>query len=454
MGTDTTTYPNLGFNPVPGIPDDVEAMGSKISAAVSSMADAEQLMSKLRDSSSGVWVGSAGDAFRAHFNDTLAKDIQNAHTSLNTAVSVLKGWHGDLVGFKDTAGRLDQEAAEAKQALAKAKSDYESAGSDPALKLIGRTFSDAAALKQAQNAVDAAESTLRSADSALQNAEGTLDSVMKRAQELESQAGSVASKAASALKDATSHLAPHKPGWFSSMVNDFTSALSATGDWIKNHLNVIHSVLSTISGIAGLIALCTPPPIDAIAGAVALTAGGLALVVDAFNPKTRAALGGLLTGHFTKANLEGAAGVGLDIMNVIPGGKIISQGLKEGDIALNVAKDGDGAVKVAESIPSLAEKIPGLSKLGENAATAFADAGAKVADGGASNLVKAASNYAHSPSNVIKLGVGAYEKVVNIGKTGEDVTKVATSTVQNLNLAYKAKGVVSSIYGDVKQAVS
>jgi hypothetical protein len=448
MGTDTTTYPNLGFNPVPGVPDDVEAMGSKIGAAVSSMAEADQLISRLRDSSSGVWVGSAGDAFRAHFDGTLSKDIQNAHTSLTTAVSVLRGWHGDLVGFKDVAARLDQEAAEAKQALAKAEADYEAAGSDPALKLIGRTFDDPAALRQAQSAVDAAESTLRSADSALQNAQGAVDSVMKRAQDLEGQAQSTASQAASALKNATSHLAPHKPGWFSSMVHDFTSALSATGDWIKNHLNVIHSVLSTISGIAGLIALCTPPPIDVIAGAVALTAGGLALAVDAFNPKTRAAIGGLLSGHFTKANLEGAAGTGLDALNVIPGVGAISKGAD----ALKITEDAGGAIKVADSIPSLADKIPGLSGLGQDAAAKFGDLAD--ATGGASKYAKAASNYAHSPGTVVKLGVGAYTKLANIGKTGDEITSVAKSTVQNLQLAYKAKGVATSIYGDVKQAVS
>jgi hypothetical protein len=280
-----------------------------------------------------------------------------------------------------------------------------------------------------------------------------LSSVMKRAEELAAQHEQAARRYAQQLEQATKGLAPHKPGFFSSLWNDFTKGLSTVGNWVKNHLDVIHSVLSTISAIAGLVALCTPPPIDVVAGAIAIGAGVGALACDLANPKVRDAVGGLLTGHFTMANLKNASAMGMDALSLIPGGKLVGSALKEGDVALNVTKvvaqDGSDVVKVADSIPSLASKIPGMSALGGDAAAAFGDAAQN-----AGNVVKTGSNLAHSLSVPVKLGVGVADKVMNLGKVGDDVTHISQSVMQNLELGWKSKSVVTSLYGDVKQAVS
>ncbi len=451
---DTTTYPNLGFNPVPGIPADVESMGAALGRAVDSMQQSGSLLDQMRDSAGGVWQGDAGDAFREHFNGKLATDLQNAHTSLNSAVDVLKGWHGDLLGFKDTAAKLEQEAGDAKQAVQRADDAVKQAAQNPDLKLAGQFFDTQQALQAAQARIDQAESAVRDAGNAAQNAHEELSSVMKRAQELAAQHEQVAKKYAQELEQATKGLAPHKPGFFSSLWNDFTKGLSAVGDWVKNHLDVIHSVLSTISAVAGLIALCTPPPIDVVAGAIAIGAGVGALACDLANPKVRDAVGGLLSGHFTMANLKNASTMGLDALSLIPGGKLVGSAFKEGKVA----------IEGAESIPTLASKVPGLAKLGEGAAGAFEDAGkagVSLAEDGvnevstaAGNVLRTGSNLAHSVSLPVKLGVSAVDKVMNLGKAAEDVTHVSQSVVQNLEFGWKAKSVVTSLYGDVKQAVS
>lgn len=451
---DTTTYPNLGFNPVPGMPADVEAMGATLGQAVDSMQQSGSLLDQMRDSTSGVWQGDAGDAFREHFNGKLATDLQNAHTSLNSAVGVLKSWHGDLLGFKDTAAKLDQMAGDAKQAAQRADDALKQAQGNPDLKLAGQFFNTQQELQAAQSRIDSAESAVRDAGNAAQNAHDELSSVMKRAEELAAQHEQVARKYAQELEQATKGLAPHKPGFFSSMWNDFTKGLGAVGNWVKNHLDVIHSVLSTISAIAGLVALCTPPPIDVIAGAVAIGAGVGALACDLANPKVRDAVGGLLTGHFTMANLKNASAMGLDALSLIPGGKLVGSAFKEGKVAI------DGA----ESIPTLASKVPGLAKLGEGAAGAFESAGqvgvrtledgAGEVSNAAGNVLRTGSNLAHSVSLPVKLGVSAVDKAMNLGKAAEDVTHVSQSVVQNLELGWKAKSVVTSLYGDVKQAVS
>ena len=454
---DTNTYPNLGFNPVPGIPADVEAMSAAVEQAVSSMQESGSLMDQIRNATSGVWQGDAGDAFRQHFNDKLATDLQNAHTSLSSAVGVLKNWHGDLLGFKDTAAKLDQAAADAKQAVQRADAQLQQAKNNPDLQLVGKFFNTQQDLQAAQSRIDAAESAVRDAGNAAQHAGDELASVMKRAEELAAQHETAARKYAQQLEQATKGLAPHKPGFFSSMWNDFTGALSTAGNWVKNHINVIHSVLSTISAVAGLIALCTPPPIDAIAGVVAIGAGVGALACDLANPKVRDAVGGLLTGHFTMANLKNASSMGIDALSLIPGGKLVGSAFKEGDVALGVAaKLGEGGnvikagVDAVDTIPTLASKIPGLSSIGGDAATAFADA----ADG-AGNFVKTGSNLAHSLSLPVKLGVNTANKIFNFADVATvDGARTLAHVAGNVQLGWQAKSVVTSLYGDIKQAIS
>ena len=92
MAEDTTTYPNLGFNPVPGVPDDVEALSGKISTAVNSLTEANGLIGRLKNAGDSIWQGDAGDAFRSHLDSTLVTDMSHAQTSLEKAVSVLGGW--------------------------------------------------------------------------------------------------------------------------------------------------------------------------------------------------------------------------------------------------------------------------------------------------------------------------------------------------------------------------
>jgi uncharacterized protein YukE len=455
MAQDTNAYPNLGFNPVPGVPADVEAMSAAVEQAVSSMQESGSLLDQMRDATSGVWQGDAGDSFRQHFNGKLATDLQHAHTSLSSAVGVLKNWHGDLLGFKDVAAKLDQEAADAKQAAQHADAALQQAQNNPDLKLVGQFFNTQQDLQAAQARIDQAESAVRDAGNAAQNAHDELSSILKRAEDLAHQHETAARKYAQALEQATKGLAPHKPGFFSSMWNDFTGGLKAVGNWVKNHIDVIHSVLSTISAVAGLIALCTPPPIDAVAGAIAIGAGVGALACDLANPKVRDAVGGLLTGHFTMDNLKNASSMGIDALSLIPGGKLVGSAFKEGDVALGVAaKLGEGGnvlragVDAVDTIPTLASKIPGLSKLGGDAADAFAHA----ADAGG-NVLKTGSNLAHSLSVPVKLGVSAANKVFKFADVATvDGAKTFANVAGNVQLGWQAKSVATSLYGDIKKA--
>lgn len=390
MAEDTTTYPNLGFNPVPGAPDDVEALSSKISTAVNSLTEANGLINRLKNAGDSIWQGDAGDAFRSHLDSTLVTDMSHAQTSLEKAVGVLGGWHTDLVNMKSQAAQLDNEAGAAKQAQATAQATYDEAKQNPAFRLVGKEFDDATSLQQAQNAINSAESAVSDAGNKLQSAGDSLAAILEKAKNLASQHDDIASKAASALKDATDKLAPAKPGFLSSMFSDIGKALSSVGDWVKNHLSDIHAVLSTIAAIGGLVALVTPPPIDAIALGVSVAAGAGALACDAADPKFRSAIGGLATGvfkgittgqwHISGDQISAAMTGVTDVLSVVPGvgvaTKLIKggEGVAEGASAISKISDIASTVAHNPGIPAkLISKIPGVGTALE--ATKLIDAG-------------------------------------------------------------------------------
>lgn len=416
MATDTT-YPHLGFNPVPGVPDDVAAMGDKIRSAVTSLTDANGLVKRLRDANDAVWKGAAGDAFRAHLNDKLVTDMSHAQTSLETAVNVLSGWHTDLSNFKDVAGRLDQQAAAAQQAFQQAESELNQAKSNPNLQLIGQHFPDQQSLQQAQNLINTAESAVSNATGKVNGAQNTLQSILKQAKDLQSQHDDVANKAANALKQATQKLAPHKPGFFSSMFHSIGSALGAVGGWVQNHLSDIHSVLSTVAAIGGLVALVTPPPIDAIALGVSVVAGAGALACDAANPQFRDGINQLVHLNFNKQSLGAAmTGVG-DLLSVVPGGKV----------AWGAIRGGEGVVQGASAVSNIGRVA---SRIGDEAGW------------GARQIAKIP---------------GVSKLVTNSGLTGlADKALQATDVTAThaINLGMRVEGVGSHLYKDVKQAFS
>jgi uncharacterized phage infection (PIP) family protein YhgE len=438
---DSSVYPHLGFNPAPGLPADVEALENAITKATSSMQESGNLLDQMRSADSGVWVGDAADAFRANFNDKLMTDLQHAQQSLTEAAGTIQNWYKDLVGFKQTAQNLDQEAAAAREALQNAQAQLAQAKSNPNLNLINEVFTDPQALQQAQSALDQAESALNDANAAEQQAQEELNSILQRARQLQQEVDSAARNYASQLENATKGLAPHKPGWFSSMLHDIGSALSAVGHWIEQHAAVIHSILSTISAIAGLIALCTPPPIDIVAGAVALVAGAGAFAMDLANPKTRDALGGLLTGHFSKANIEAAVGTGLDLVSAIPGGALFKAATKGAEFT-------EDAAKVADKIPTLVDKLPQLASDGTKVEEAFAG----LTREGASKAAQIISSNAHGVAIPVKLGISAVTKVANIGRDAENAFKISAEAAQNLNLGWKVKGVATNLYHDFQEA--
>ncbi|RJO72223.1 hypothetical protein D5S18_23990 [Nocardia panacis] len=359
-------YPNLGFDPVPGTLADVATMRDQISSAATAVTETDALLTRLRGNTDSVWAGTAGDAFRANFDATLAQDLGYAQKSLERAVRALSEWHGDLVGFQDSARGLEAEAAAARADRTKAAAAQQNARANPDLALANQTFADPAQLQSAQTRLDAANAALRAADASVTESQGKLDFILQRARDLQAEHDRVAGRKAAELESAAKEFAPSPPD--KSIWDNLVDAVKGVGEWISQHRKQIHDVLANVSAIAGLIALLTPPPIDAIAGAVALVTGVGALATDFMDPEVRDAFKEVVTGFSdlknngdfsTEASALGKLGstVGVDVLGAIPGVTGATKGVK----ALTEAADFGTAVREfasgVQSPTSLAKKL-------------------------------------------------------------------------------------------------
>ncbi|MBF6172614.1 hypothetical protein [Nocardia blacklockiae] len=311
-------YPNLGFNPVPGAPDDVTGMRGQINTAFEAVKETNDLLTRLRNSNDSVWQGDGGEAFRSHFDATLAQDLGYAQSSLERAVTLLGEWNTGLVGFKDTASGLETEAAAARAQHAQAVTALRQAQANPDLGLANMTFTDQDQLAAAQSRLDAANAQVRSASTTVDNLQGQIDSIIQRAHDLETEHGNLARRIAGELDTAAKDFAPSPPD--KSIWDRISDAVEGIGKFISDHRKEIHDILAGVSAVTGLLALVTPPPADAIFGVIALVSGAGALATDFMDPEVRSAFGDVFHGDFNGDALKKiGTTVGLDSLAVLPG---------------------------------------------------------------------------------------------------------------------------------------
>ncbi|WP_109529972.1 MULTISPECIES: hypothetical protein [Nocardia] len=324
-------YPNLGFNPVRGSTAEVANLRLRIDAARQGVTETKTLLDRLLDSGD-VWKGDAGDAFRANFDATLSTDLRLAQKSLESAVDLVTEWHTNLVDFQSTAKGLEQEAAAARAELATANTTLTQARAHPDLALANTQFSDAAELSAAQSRLDAAIARVNAAVTAVSNCQTTLDAIIRRATDLEAVHNALAARIAAALVEAAEN-APSKPD--ESLWDKIVDAVNALGDWIDEHRELLHNILSTTAAIAGLLAVITPPPISAIALGVSLVAGVGALGLSLTDDELR---DDLLHGSLSE-KLSAGMQLSGDALGLIPGvgalgkvGKVAMLGDAAGDV--------------------------------------------------------------------------------------------------------------------------
>ncbi|MFJ4919737.1 enoyl-CoA hydratase/isomerase family protein [Streptomyces sp. NPDC088725] len=190
----------------------------------------------------GAWKGKTALAFTHHISTDVTPLIRKSHDSFEKAARALNRWAGQLQEFQEEANSLDKRAGTALEARAE---------------------------------VESREGDLGPTSMAVHKITGEVYELMDRY------------KAAAALiskdLDKAANIAPDEPDFWEKLVHGVSEAWNATGQWIKDHADMIKLVgdlLSDLTGVLAFLAIVTLPfePLGAIFGAAALLTSGLALL--------------------------------------------------------------------------------------------------------------------------------------------------------------------------------
>lgn len=403
-GGSTRNFPALGFDPAPGDLSTVDLLTQEVGRAATTLGDGAARLRSISSSTGSAWLGDAADAFRAHAGDELPKALENAHESFAKAQSALASWSTDLAEYQHQAAQLEQEAEEAKAKVDQAHQHLDSVHANP-FRVIGPDPDGSLAAEAAQKQQHA----VSEATFFLSGANSELGDVIRRARNLLAEHDHAASQVAAKIESAPDNLAPDKPGIFSRI-----------GHWIKDHAGAIGNILSDISAVASIVALVTPPPIDAIAGAVAVGASLGAMGMH------------LLDGDGWAA--------GLDALGAIPGVKAVAKAAEVTDAAkaaVTTVKD----AKAAGGLVDAAKAVPGA--VGDVASTA----GDAVKNAG--EVAKAVPGaFADGVSKVDQMGKGAASIV------GKVVPNASADVVNGVGRVVTFAHKVNTLKGDLEHGLT
>ncbi|MDI3419797.1 hypothetical protein [Streptomyces luteolus] len=302
-------YPNIGFNPVPGVSAEVTKLQQKVAAAATALENTHRQLTKLTAESS-YWEGDAADKFRENLEGDLSKYLKDAGSALRDAATQLHRWDGHLTSNRELAGKYDAEAAERKAAADKAKNAYDQAAQNPDLR--------PAASYPSQEEADAATARMRAAErdvneasAALTKANEAYSSLNRKIKELETTHADQADVIAKALSTQADK-APDKGFWES--VGD---VIGSIGSFLAEHAG-------TIGAIAGLLALF-PTPLAPLFAGIAIATSAVSLGNNFADKDFRDAF--LPWGDKFGWNMDtfsAYASVGSDLVGLVPGGRALS----------------------------------------------------------------------------------------------------------------------------------
>ncbi|MER8012121.1 hypothetical protein [Streptomyces sp. NPDC094149] len=307
----TNPYPNIGWNPVPGVPAEVSKLQQKVATAATSLENTYRRLTRLTGESS-YWEGDAAEKFRESLDGDLQKYMKDAASSLRSAATELHKWDGHLTANRELAKKYEADAADKKAAVSKATASYDEASRQPDLKLAGQTFDSQEEADAATARLRSAEHRLREASAALTKANEEYESLDAKVKELEAEHTAEAETIAKAL-EGSAKKAPDEPGFW----NKVGDVLKSVGDFLVENAG-------TIGAIAGLLALF-PTPLAPLFAGIALAASAADFAKNFSDPEFRDAF--LPWGDKFGWNLEtfsAWASFGGDFVGMVPGGRALS----------------------------------------------------------------------------------------------------------------------------------
>ncbi|MEU1262832.1 enoyl-CoA hydratase/isomerase family protein [Streptomyces cellulosae] len=290
-------YPNIGRNPTPGSVEDTRELAKRLGSLASELGTAVRQLERIE---CGAWKGKTALAFTEYVGHDVTPLVRKSYESFGKASRALHRWADELADFQDEAARLDKAAGKALDAKDTAEKKAQGKGSDD-----------------------------------LATAASDVDEVIQKVHGLEECYKQAAARIGKEL-DKAADIAPNEPGFWDKLGQSIADAWDATGDWLKEHadlIKVIGDVLSDVTAVLGMLAIVTLPfpPLAAIFGAAALIGSGLSLAAHGVAKAAGADVSWLQ--------------VGLDAVGLLPGIGLFGKGIKvvgAGKAATTASKLGKG----------------------------------------------------------------------------------------------------------------
>ncbi|MFI7350586.1 enoyl-CoA hydratase/isomerase family protein [Streptomyces sp. NPDC049936] len=290
-------FPNIGWDPTPGDVEDTRELAKKLGSLAGDLGTAVRELERIE---CGAWKGKTAIAFTEYIGEDVTPLIRKSFESFDKASRALHRWSNELKDFQDEANRLEKSAGTKLDEKADAEAKADGKGSKE--------------LGEASSAVDG---------------------VIQKVHDLEERFKEAARRIGKEL-DKAGEIAPNEPGFWDKLGKGIADAWDATGDWLKEHADLIKAigdVLSDITAVLGMLAIVTLPfpPLSAIFGTAALIGAGLSLATHGV------------------AKAAGAdvswAQLGLDAVGLLPGIGMFGKGVKvvgAGKAAATASKLGKG----------------------------------------------------------------------------------------------------------------
>ncbi|MET3805724.1 hypothetical protein ABIB25_002728 [Nakamurella sp. UYEF19] len=301
----------------------------------------------IRHIDSGDFKGDEADTYRDKMNgdlpphlDTTSEAWSKVATALTTYATTLQTLQTRMHTLASTATHQQQQVDSAGNAAADAKAAD-----------ARHTADQTAAAKKLPAGQTLPPDTYRpqtsGAGTQLNQANAALQSTIDAANQVRAEHNTAVDHCVTAIHQAAGMRFEEPPGFWGKLGNSITG-------WIKDHADVlksISSVLKTISGIAGLLAMI--PILSPIMGPIALATGAAALGIDVTLK--------LVTGEGSWTD------IGMDVLGVIPGGRAAGEAVKGAEAATDVVRTASTVGKDAGAVKKGANAASEL-KTGENAA--------------------------------------------------------------------------------------
>ncbi|MGC0339206.1 putative T7SS-secreted protein [Streptomyces sp. SLBN-8D4] len=414
-------FPSLGWNPVPGVPEQVTSLYRKVKSAADTLNNCHRQIEYLLGASSS-WHGDAASAFRDTLDGDLKTAMMNAGHSLDKAAAALGTWEGDLTSHRELAKKYDDAARENKADADKARARYDQAAGNPDLKLAGKEYPSQAEADAATERLRTAERELTEATTHLNNANTAYNDVIAKAKELEGTHTDAAETVARSLDEADDKLAPKEPGWFDKALSAIGEGLKAVGEFLVEHAG-------TIGAIAGLLALL-PTPLAPVFLGIAVAASAVSMAKNLASEDFRDSLMGeygLKEGAFAWASMVG------DGLGMVPGVGALARAGSEAGLAAAVAREGGEALSLGSKLGAFSKEIvPAFSFKALDAATSPATGALQYGING----VNVAANMASSLENM-----GVLPK----NGPGHDASEITKGAAASTGLVDGVKGIALDV---------